>query len=42
MTQIFIPSAKIVIPTGTQTSEVNSKIEAQIVIVEVKISKYLT
>ena len=37
--QIFIPTAELVIPTGTQTNEVSAEIETQPVIVETKISK---
>ena len=35
--QIFIPTAELVIPTGTQTNEANAEIEAQPVTVETKI-----
>ena len=37
--QIFIPAAELVIPTGTQTNEVNAEIETKPVTVEIKISK---
>ena len=35
----FIPTAELVIPTGTQTNEANAEIETQPVTVETKISK---
>ena len=35
--QIFIPTAELVISTGTQTNEANAEIEAQPVTVETKI-----
>ena len=37
--QSFIPTAELVIPTGTQTNEANAEIETQPVTVETKISK---
>ena len=37
--QIFIPTAELVIPTGTETNKANTEIETQPVIVETKISK---
>ena len=37
--QIFIPTAELVIPTGTETNEENAKIEAQPLTVKAKISK---
>ena len=37
--QTFIPTAELVIPTGTETNEANSENETQPVIVEPKISK---
>ena len=40
--QIFIPTAELVIPTGTQTNEANAGIETQQVTVETKISKCST
>ena len=40
--QIFIPTAELAIPTGTQTNEANPEIQTQLVIVEAKISKCLT
>ena len=42
ITHIFIPTAELVIPTGRQTKELNAEIEAELVIVEAKISKYST
>ena len=42
VTQIFIPTAELVIPTGTQTNEANTKNETQPVTVEARISKYST
>ena len=36
ITQIFIPTAELVIPTGTQNNEANAEIETQPVIVEAK------
>ena len=38
--QIFIPTAELVIPTGTQTNEVNAETKTQLVIVEAKINKH--
>ena len=38
ISQIFIPTAELVIPTGTQTNEANAEIETQPVTVETKIS----
>ena len=40
--QIFIPTAELVILTGTQTNDANAKTEAQPVIVEAKISMFST
>ena len=40
--QVFIPTAELVIPTGTQTNEANVEIETQLVTAETKISKFLT
>ena len=40
--QIFIPTAELVIPTGTQNNEANAEIETQTVTVEAKISKCST
>ena len=40
--QIFVPTAELVIPTGTQTNEANAEIETQQIIVETKISKCST
>ena len=37
--QIFIPTADLVVPTGTQTNDVNTEIEIQPVTVEAKITK---
>ena len=42
ISQISIALAELVIPTETQTSEANAKIETQPVTVETKISKYST
>ena len=39
---IFIPTAELAIPTGTQTKKENAEIEIQPVTVEAKISKCLT
>ena len=39
---IFIPTAELVIPTGTQTKESNTEMETKLVIVEAKISMYST
>ena len=36
---MFIPTAELVIPTGTQTNEATSEIETQPAIVEATISK---
>ena len=36
---VFIPTAKLVIPTGTQTNEANAEIETQPVTVKTNISK---
>ena len=38
--QIFIPTAEFVIPTGTQTNEVNTEINTQPVTAESKINKF--
>ena len=40
--QMFIPTAELVIPTGTQTNEANVEIDTQPGIVETKISKFST
>ena len=40
--QIFISNAELLIPTGTQTNEVTSEIETELVTVEVRISKCST
>ena len=40
--QIFIPTAELILPTGTQTTEANVEIETQPVTVETKISKCST
>ena len=40
--QIFIPTAELVIPKGTQTNEADSEIEIQPVTLEVKITKCST
>ena len=37
--QIFIPTVKLVKPTGTQTNEANAEIETQPVIIEARTSK---
>ena len=37
--QIFTSTAELVIPTGTQTNEVNAEIETEPAIFEAKISK---
>ena len=39
ISQIFNPTAEILIPTGTQTNETNAEIETQLVTVETKIRK---
>ena len=36
--QMFIPTAELVMPTRTQTNEVNAEIEAQPVTVQTKIN----
>ena len=38
--QMFNPTAKLVITTGTQTNEINAEIETLPVIVEAKLSKF--
>ena len=40
--QIFISTAKLVIPTGTQTNEANAKIKTQAVTFETKIGRSST
>ena len=40
--QVFIPSAELVTPTGTQTNEANAEIQTQPLIYETKLSKCLT
>ena len=40
--QIFISTAELFIPTGTQTNDRNAEIEMEPVTVETKISKYST
>ena len=40
--QIFIHTAELVIPTGTQTNDANAEIETQPVTVETKISNCST
>ena len=40
--QIFVPIAKLVIPTGTKTNEANAEIQTQPVTVETKTSKFST
>ena len=40
--QIFIPTAELVIQTGTQTNEANAQIETETVTVKTKISKCST
>ena len=42
ITQIFIPTAELVIPTRIAASKVNAEIETQPVTVEAKISKCST
>ena len=39
--QTFIPNAKVLISTGTQTNEANAETETQSVTVKTKISKYV-
>ena len=39
ITQIFTVAAELAIPTGTPTNEASEEIEAQLVTVEVRISK---
>ena len=39
ISQIFIPTAELVIQTGRQTNEANAEIETEPVIVETEISK---
>ena len=36
---MFIPTAELVIPAGTQTNEANAEIETQPVVVQARISK---
>ena len=40
--QIFIPTAELLIPTGTQTNEANAEIETQPVTTETEISRCST
>ena len=40
ITQIFVPTAELAIPSGTPTNEANSDIETQPMIIEIKITKY--
>ena len=40
--QIFIPTGELVIPTGTQTNEANTRIETQPITVEANLSKCST
>ena len=42
ISQIFISTADLVMPTGTQTNEENAEIETQQVTVQTKISKCST
>ena len=42
ITQIFNPTAELVIPIGTRNNEANAEIETQPVTVETKISKFST
>ena len=42
ITQIFITTAELFIPTGTQPNDRNAEIEMEPVTVETKISKYST
>ena len=37
--EIFIPTTKLIIPTGTKTNEVNTEIQIQTVTVETQIKK---
>ena len=39
---MFIPTAELIMPIGTQTSEANAEIETQSVIVKDRISKCST
>ena len=39
---MFIPTAELVIPTGTQTNEANAEIETQPVFVETRLNKCST
>ena len=40
--QMFVPTAEVVIPTGTQSNEANAEIETQPATVEHRISKFST
>ena len=40
--QIFVPTAELLIPTGTQTNEASAEIEMEPVTVEARISKFST
>ena len=40
--QIFIPTAELIVPTGTQTNEASADIETQALNVEAIISKFPT
>ena len=42
ITQIFIPTEELVIPTGKQTNKPTAEIETEPVTLETKISKCLT
>ena len=39
---MFIPTAELVIPTGTQTNEANAEIETQLLFVETRLNKCST
>ena len=39
---LILPTGELVIPTGTQTNEINVKTETETVTVEIKISKCST
>ena len=40
--QIFIPTAELIVPTGTQIKIANAETEAQLVTIEAKIIKFFT
>ena len=42
ISQISVPTAELVIPTGTETNEENAEIETQPVTIETEISKCST